>query len=727
MKRLICVGLSFILTLVLGSCDKSPDLPDEVFKLGDTKEYTVSEEENLTIADEVSKCVFSFPDGGSGDLKVSSIIEGPKLSELDADRFKVVYDGTGSMELLIPLTNDHIQAFVYGKIEGASVKPNIGENSWGVMIPQDTVEGHLRYEIQIKDSEPLKSSSTRYKAPASNYFAISRVSEDSDEWGKMVAFYHSIKQVADIWLNSLSASDQEQYRKLMNGNMKYDVMASSSNYYQHFNNWVVGKNAVFCLKPSTTLEGIAHETGHYMTHLLCGYTTYDAIYDAMPKTYWGLGGSIDHLFGMYYEGRVYLLEEYAHFSEFLATGSVENYDLYNIKDVNYFSQAVSANPSSKDYPSHEGFGTAILAALMRSEGMIHTYDITKKAKVPVPVVGAPLREIIKGVIMKGPKNINELYDAVAAYLSGKGESELKKLPAILEPLGWSYMAKGKLIDSDSLPMKDARVQPVVVADKEYYGASSTTTNEKGEFWIDKLPPGTSILRVCYNFVDNSPKDSTDIDITIDPRLVTNKQVDLETLKVEFKDRFEVKTLSNVYDTRRYGPGSSLTGATINSTCDVSFQGTLSIKNKATMSASFLNSADVSALITLNIDCYSDSPLTGTVNVRWSMADYKWTWGYVNSDMLKSERYDLSSIPDIETTDFGEGSYAPQIGTSAGEVTTISIQIDPKVLFANTRYRRYRWDPEFNGTKIITKANDSQITYSSSFTPSSFLINVSKKY
>jgi hypothetical protein len=598
------------------------------------------------------------------------------------------------------------------------------------MVEQDTVDGNLRYEIQVGAlANPLKSGSTKYKAPASQYFAVSRLSIDSDDYKKMQALYQTIRQVANIWLDALPETERLSYKRLMDTEMKYDVMMSSSNYYQHFNNWLVGKNAVFYLRPSTPLTGVAHETGHYLTHLLCGYAKYSTIYNAIPKSYWGLGGSIEHMIGMNIPGRLYVLEEYSHFTEFLATGSVENHDLYNASDVNYFTQALAADPTKVDYPSGEGFGALVLASLMRTQGTIHTFDLTSKAKVSVPVIKAPLGDIIGKILKKGPVNVNDLYNYIRDYLETKGDGELAKLPAILEPLGWSYYAKGIFVDGKGQPIAGAEARSLVVADQEYLGPQGGASRSKGEFTVNRLPPGNSKIRVYSNFVNSLPKDSADLDIYINPVQVTNELVDLGTLIVEFKDKMETRTATKIFVTRYYKPGITRTGPNINSELDFSAQMTQSVKNKFYLSGSFLDNADISSLITLQMDVYTDSPVKASFRLRWALGSYAWVWDYVDQTTRISQSYQIENIPKITEEQYGEGGYAPEFTWSQDNsgIVEVTLTFDPKTAFQSSEMRQYRLNPDFQGTYTEKFKNSTPVTSKTGFTPSSMFFLINKKY
>lgn len=730
-KSLLIIRFSpflLLFALVFSACKKEDVPEDDLFELGQTVRYAIEGTKNFTVSDNFTNCEFVFPDGGTGELIVSEIMEGLDFEGIPISNFKVDIEGSGVVELHIPINDKHVQAYVYGPITGASVKPNIGENSWSAMLEQDTLEGKLRFELNLGDLGPaLKTSTGRYAPPKSSYFAVSSMKKEGDYWNKIVGFHKTIEEVSDLWMSLLPVEEHHRLLQLRSGDLKYDVRLSGSNYYQHFDNYV-WKNAVFGLKPTATLAAIAHETGHYMNHMMSGYEQYSKIQDAMPKRYYVLG-PINHIFGMFIAGRLYLLEEYAHFSEFLATGVVEHHDMYNVANVNYFSQAMDeGDPEKNDYPSREGFGTGILAGLMRTESQMHYFKFRDNTKVPVPVFNIGLGKIIYYLLAPGPVTINDLYANVYAYLGSLGDEEVKKLPAFLEPLGWSYFGKGKLVDEEGKPLKDFAVRSVVIADKEYYGPLSEPSNEKGEFEVKRMPPGDTFLRVYANLKYGEYTDSTDIEQFISYKSLTNEELELGEKVVEFKEKLERITLSKVFDTRKYEPPSTMTGPIITTQLDYTGQFVQSEKNDYNFDASFLDRSDVSSLISLRIYCKSDLPITGSLNYKWTMSNYNWTWEYVDQEYYKSLKFVLSSDCQPYEEDYQEGPYAPMFTWSKnGDMVSVELNIDPKVAFASTNTRRYRLNGRFSGETQRLDAYGNKRTSPNAEVPSSVIFSIHKQY
>jgi hypothetical protein len=292
----------------------------------------------------------------------------------------------------------------------------------------------------------------------------------------------------------------------------------------HGNNWI-SSNANFYFTKDAQLPTIAHEVGHYMHHVLCGYEEYNAMYDRFPKDFWG--AALPHDVGDYREGRDEILEDIAQFSQFMIVGDLDNYDPLNIQKRNSVHDLCNQkDPDEVDFPSHEAYGAWMLACLMRTDNEIYTFR-TNAPKVTVPVVGAPISDVLH-IIASGPDNTNELREFIYAYLLAKGGDYQYMLPALLEPIGWSYNGFGYILDENDQLVDDAVVISVCkVGAKEYYTRKSTETGSNGKFYLDRIFPGANYLRVYTN----NGQDSTDFNLVLDWEEKTNTTLELGNFKI----------------------------------------------------------------------------------------------------------------------------------------------------------------------------------------------------
>jgi hypothetical protein len=166
-----------------------------------------------------------------------------------------------------------------------------------------------------------------------------------------------------------------------------------------------------------TAQNIAHEVGHYMSHVLTGDARYLTIEDLAPDA--------NHGIGELQAGRTTITEEYAYFSQYFLTGSL---------GAGYPTQPrqifFGLDPADRDFPSIEGFGCVLLVSLTRSSDSI--LGLTTGKPESLPAVGASMTDML-GILALGHTNINDLRAAVESYLATRGE--VAKLPALAERIG----------------------------------------------------------------------------------------------------------------------------------------------------------------------------------------------------------------------------------------------------------------------------------------------------
>jgi len=544
--------LLFVVLLLMGCQKDSPNSPSTVesgeWQFDQFREYTVAGSQSLDIDDPISGCTFHFPQGGSGKFRVFSIADGPELGIDTSQPFYVDYLGTGEVEIRIPVDpEERTTLLYYGEIDNAAIHKSDGNIGWWTMLESAVEDSEAVYPLAAFSTKLQKAAAGGYQPPNSKVFAINQIKAGSSDWIKQTNQFNTVQQVIDVWLNQLPASISTEARQQIRGDLSYDVRPSDKNYYQAFDNWVVGKNAVFFFQSDAGLVTIAHEVGHYMNHVMCGYNRYIEIYKLMPAKLWGLGGSITHDLGYYHEGRVYLLEEYAYVSQYLITGEVDRYDLFNVANTNYFSQMFGTKPDRIDYPSQEGFGAGCLISLTRdaSKQIIKTFDTTNYPTSKVPVLNFSLSDAL-AVLAQGPRNIDELRQTISTALAGKGPDETKKMSAALEPLGWSYHGKVTIVDQDNKPVKGAAAQSIIKIGNETYSTRRTlNASDDGICHLYRLYPGTSELRVFYNYSEQefAHLDSADFAINIDWSKPTNQSIELPQIQINIDAKPKITAVS----------------------------------------------------------------------------------------------------------------------------------------------------------------------------------------
>ena len=182
------------------------------------------------------------------------------------------------------------------------------------------------------------------------------------------------------------------------------------------------------LKLTADASNVAHEAGHYFTHVLVGDDTWSVLEGQAPL--WDTGhGPRDVV------GREVLLEDYAYWSEWLLIGSVKSYDLHDPYVI--FG---GLSPLTVDFPSLEGFGAVMLASLTRTTPEMR--HLINGRLTDVPVLGFTNAQVYD-LIAQGATGIESLREhiATAAGTTYLPFARFSLAPVLLSPwrglLTWS--------------------------------------------------------------------------------------------------------------------------------------------------------------------------------------------------------------------------------------------------------------------------------------------------
>ena len=529
-RAIACIS---IMTILSASCGKDNgtgpgnDTVDD-WKTGSAVTYPVSGNEMVQVTDSVSGCTFVVAPGGDAELKITPVESGPELP-MTAQMFQVDYTGDGPVTIKVPHVGDDTDIlFSYSTLDNAAIDDMDGNVGWWGMDPIGEEDGASVYELTL--DEPVATKPAKYAPPSSSTFAVATITAGSTDAQKMAAVRATVTQCIDTWLNTLPASVATTARTQVTNLPWVISWSSSGNAYQHQNSMIFA-NAKFFLSINAGIESVAHEVGHYMTHAMLGYDRYSEIYNRFPTDFWG--SAVRHDVGDYRVGRKEILEDYPYISELMINGNVSNYDLTSVSKYNHVRDMVSnAQPSVKDYPSHEGYGAVILASLLRQEKEV--YSFTKDAgqeKAKAPVIGAPMSDIL-GILARGPRDVNEVRRFIQDYLDTRSNDDKYKLPAMLEPLGWSYNGSGTLKKDDGDPATGITVQNIYQDGNTEYSTPSVHTGIDGKFTLPRIYPGQSLLRVFYN----AGKDSTDFPLTAEWEKPTNEPLTLGEFQIPEQDK-----------------------------------------------------------------------------------------------------------------------------------------------------------------------------------------------
>ncbi len=522
----LCIVSALLFTACSGSSPSSDknNSSDPGTTVGEPSVHTVSSSSVVDISDSTSGATFTFPEGGQGTLSVAKIESGLEKPDDGAELMQVTYTGADSLYISFPAEQDEeVVLYSYLTLDNAAIDDMAGAEGWWGIPPVSEDDGTSTFNISAHVLGGTGASKAAISNPDASVFAVNKVKKGSPAGLQMLAVRASVQEVVTYWLDNLPSSLASSARTQIAGDLAYKITWSSGgNAYIHGNNYIFS-NAVFELKRDASLSTIAHEVGHYMNHVLCGYDRYVQIFSRMPTNF--IGMTMQHGIPDYHPGRKYLLEEYAYYSDYMINGIVAG--SLDIENPVMFTVLGSSGPDAVDFPSHEGYGSIMLGALTRSSDKVVSYN-KSRGKVDAPVVKAPLADVL-GILAKGPRDTNELREVIQDYLSGLGHEHSYKLPAMMEPLGWSYNGSGNIIDADNEPVSGAWVYSVSQdGSRDYYATKSTTSDKDGKFNITAIYPGSNLLRVFYN----AGRDSTDFPFTVEWTKPTNEPLKIGKLKID---------------------------------------------------------------------------------------------------------------------------------------------------------------------------------------------------
>lgn len=161
--------------------------------------------------------------------------------------------------------------------------------------------------------------------------------------------------------------------------------------------------------------------------------------------------------------------------------------------------------------------------LMRSSATI-TVGLSGAAE-DIPALSLTAADVFDMIAQYKPLTVDALREAADLYL-GVGQRN-DALPALLERTGWSYHARGRLVDAQGQGIAGASVQAICKSlsqGREYLAPlTPATTDAQGYFELDRLFPGRSTLRVT---VGPSTKE---LNVHAEPTAPTTARIELDPI------------------------------------------------------------------------------------------------------------------------------------------------------------------------------------------------------
>ncbi len=492
-----------LLLLWLQGCDDesptgSPGPPDEGIVIGDTVTTELFLPAGAQYADSVTGLAFFFPEGAGGRLTRGDLRSGPERPWDGGAGFYIAYTGTEPVQIQIPHEERDCSVLLgYGTPRGAWTGGMRAR--WFALPVADTVRGGAGDSIRVWLSARLPEDDVICEAATAYWLLESPAgSATADSFQTVISL---ARQYIAAWLDSLD----EETRATCTARMELELPPAfypDGNYYSGFVRACPPDGGPIAqarigLRPSATAGAIAHQVGHYVTHVLVG----DGAFLFLEQGNAGNGG-VGTLRGPTRPGQI---EDYAYFHEWLLTGAIEGAgDPAN--PAEFFTPRIPRpDPATIDVPSLEGYGTLLLHGLTRHDSL--RVSITGET-VTVLVIGLDYAEIAAHVLAGGPATANTLWLAIEAYLQTLGMAE--RLPLLAAATGWTYYGLGQVIGRDEHPVANAQIWNLTrIAGREYFSsASPALSNGAGKFTILGLIPGASLLRV------GTPGDTFEVPLSV---------------------------------------------------------------------------------------------------------------------------------------------------------------------------------------------------------------------
>lgn len=435
--------------------------------------------------------VYGFPDVSPAD------------GEGDADLWwPVMPEDSTSNPAVFPLVRP-------GRPEGkAGLLPAALEDPWGGRLP----------------SEP----GSKYQRPIHSYYFVRHIiNRDDPDWMILGNFKLITRWTIRDLIHFLPANLQSHATTETSGRLAMrgwavlptdDISAYSAFHYH--TTYVAGYyrrlypmlSYVYQGPKMATEATIAHEVGHYFTHVFFGDDPFEQFSDSQLLA--------THDIGDEHASRP-MLEEYAMYVDYLMNGNI-----LRSLDVEEPHVLFVKSPEVFDLPALEGYATCLLARL-------HTGSSTIKglsgATEDIPVVAAGHADLLGVLFGSKPTSVNELLPAIRNYLAQSGKQDL--LPAIMERSGWSYHGDGFVLDQNAHPVPGAQVQAVCKTtssgNREYMAPlQPVTTGSDGKFTLPRIFPGTHWIRVTTGST------TQEFAFTVDPNLKTSQKISIGALTLQ---------------------------------------------------------------------------------------------------------------------------------------------------------------------------------------------------
>lgn len=455
---------------------------------GDASPFVVTESMSVVLnlaagaerSDSLTGLTFRFPRGATGTLTTGTLAEAPDRP-WDAGRgFYVTLDGAEPLELLLPHDSTGYEFLLgYGTPHGSHQEGRA--ERWYALPPDDTLDAGDQSRLLFALAT---SSEPGTDCEGGRHYWLCEFATGSEVAQELEDAIAEATELLAIWQDSLAAT----FAGVTGARTPAELPAMyfpDGSYYRGFRRSCDSDQIAAAprigLQAGATRGEIAHQIGHYLTHLLVGDEAYREIETHLPAV---------HGIGEFSADRAALTEDYAHFFAHILTGMIEG--AADPAAPQSFFPGGAPSPRDVDLPALDGFGTLLLHVLQRTDSTIVN---VRGDTVRVPIVGLARDEIIRELIAPGLWSMDDFRDLVAGYLAASGREEC--LAPLAAAVGWLPSGWGQVVGRTWAPLGDAAVRAYTsVGGAEFYAASEPVLSDSlGWFIIRALFPGAQRLRV----------------------------------------------------------------------------------------------------------------------------------------------------------------------------------------------------------------------------------------
>lgn len=531
----LVIGLLFLAALFSSGCpDDTPTTPNggsDGMEFTGLVRYAVSSTSDIIIQDTVHGLRLKVVGGGQGEISIEKASKVEYAAPDSAPVFRIKNPQLMKLQLLVTRSPGVTPVVaLYAAAFGSTYESTSRSKEWIGLARSDTSSNPAVYELFIPTASMHSKGSQLQVDGSADEFIIAQDAKENqaraDYLNKCIDLVRSSVQTI---INPIASPYKEQAMTEVNGRLmpKADLaILSSVSYYNPFYSLAgLYVNPHFCFvykKNERELKStVAHESGHYISHVLLG--------DEKMRTIQA-NAIRHHDIGDVHPNRI-LTEEYSQFADLTVNASVKGIPLADF----YTNVRGNKSPRTVDFVAKEGYITMLLGWLHSSVGIINNApDGSNTAGEDydnMPTLQSSYGELWTILAQHKPLSADDLYNAFKATYTPE---KMKVIHTIMQRTGWNYSVNGKLTWTTGEAVKNVVVQPIMKIGTSVYTAAEDTTNENGDF---TLPCGFPVSEVQLRIKLSGKTILPDLDTIISlssftPARKTSEAVSVGTIAIQ---------------------------------------------------------------------------------------------------------------------------------------------------------------------------------------------------